>query len=269
MQIAGGISGLVPVGTTGESPSLSSEETTLVISTVIDQAHGRVPVIAGAGSNNTEKAIQQSEIAAELGANGTLQVVPYYNKPTQVGLIKHFTAIADAVDLPMVLYNVPGRTGTTLSNESILTLAAHPRIAAVKVACGNIPSIMDLIAHMPEDFDVLSGDDNLAYPIMTLGGTGVISVASNLFPALVSKMVDACLSGEWQTARELHYRLLPFFKSLFVESNPIPIKSAMAMRGYIRENYRLPLCQISVEHRQELKQIIDRCENPQPTAASV
>jgi 4-hydroxy-tetrahydrodipicolinate synthase len=169
----------------------------------------------------------------------------------------------------MVLYNVPGRTGTTLSNESILTLAAHPRIAAVKVACGNIPSIMDLIAHMPEDFDVLSGDDNLAYPIMTLGGTGVISVASNLFPALVSKMVDACLSGEWQTARELHYRLLPFFKSLFVESNPIPIKSAMAMRGYIRENYRLPLCQISVEHRQELKQIIDRCENPQPTAASV
>lgn len=269
MQIEGGAAGLVPVGTTGECPTLTPDETRLVIATVVDQAKGRVPVIAGAGANSTEKAIHQSRVAAELGADGTLQVVPYYNKPTQAGLIEHFTAIADAVDLPMVLYNVPGRTGVALQNESILTLAAHRRIAAVKVACGNIPGIMDLIAQMPEDFDVLSGDDNLVYPIMILGGSGVISVASNLYPGLVADMVNACLSGKWVEARELHYRLLPFFKSLFMESNPIPIKAAMAMKGYLGENYRLPLCRISVEHRRELQRIIEQCENPQPAAAQV
>jgi len=267
-QISGGVAGLVPVGTTGESPTLTREETQLVIRTVVDQVNGRVPVIAGAGANSTEKAIEQVISAAELGVNATLQVVPYYNKPTQAGLIEHFSMIAEAADLPMVLYNVPGRTGVALQNESILTLAKNPRIAAVKVACGNIPGIMDLISQVPDDFTVLSGDDNLTFPIMTLGGHGVISVASNLYPQLVSQMVSRCLSQDWEKAREIHYRMLPFFKSLFLESNPIPIKAAMAMKGYIKEFYRLPLCGLSTEHRRELERIIEECEHPELISAA-
>jgi len=266
-QIKAGVTGLVPVGTTGECPTLTSDEKKLVISTVVHQADGRVPVIAGAGGNNTKEAVFQSRIAAELGADATLQVVPYYNKPTQQGLIEHFTAIADSVDLPVVLYNVPGRTGVSLANESILKLSQHPRIVAVKVACGNIPNIMDLISKKHEDFDVLSGDDNLVYPIMLLGGSGVISVASNLYPRQISDMVKACFNNEREKARQLHYRLLPFFKSLFIESNPIPIKAAMAMKGYIQENYRLPLCALTYEHRKELERIIEVCESEEQVGA--
>lgn len=267
LQIAAGVAGLVPVGTTGECPTLAAEETELVIETVVRQAGGRVPVIAGAGANSTEKAIHLSERAKALGAAATLQVVPYYNKPTQTGLIEHFSAIADAVDLPMILYNVPGRTGTALENGSILALAAHERIVAVKEACGSIPHIMDLINSAPEGFEVLSGDDNLVYPIMLLGGSGVISVASNLLPELMVEMVGAALEGNWNRAKAIHYRLLPFFKSLFMESNPIPIKAAMAMKGLIAEKYRLPLCCLSDDHRRELSGILDRIEKPEKTAA--
>lgn len=267
LQIAAGVAGLVPVGTTGECPTLSGEETELVIGTVVRKAAGRVPVIAGAGANSTEKAIHLSERAKALGATATLQVVPYYNKPTQTGLIEHFRAIADAVDLPMILYNVPGRTGTALENSSILALGEHERIVAVKEACGSIPHIMDLINNSPEGFEVLSGDDNLVYPIMLLGGSGVISVASNLLPELMVEMVTAALEGKWNQAKMIHYRLLPFFKSLFMESNPIPIKAAMAMKGLITEKYRLPLCCLSDEHRRELAGILDAIENPEKTAA--
>lgn len=256
LQVAAGVAGLVPVGTTGESPTLTTNEMELVIDTVVQQAAGRLPVIAGAGANSTEKAIHQTRRAKELGAQGTLQVVPYYNKPTQTGLKAHFTAIADAVDLQMVLYNVPGRTGTSLDNETILALAGHPRIVAVKVACGNIPHIMDLIYNAPKGFDVLSGDDNLVYPIMFLGGSGVVSVASNLFPREMTEMVGASLEGRWGEAKRIHYQLLPFFKSLFMESNPIPIKAAMAIRGLINEKYRSPLCCLSDEHRRDLHEIL-------------
>lgn len=260
MQIAGGVAGLVPVGTTAESPTLSSEETRNIIAIVVKQVDGRVPVIAGAGSNSTEKAIEQTKIVAELGADASLQVVPYYNKPTQEGLIKHFTSIADAVDLPVILYEVPGRSAVSLSNSSTNFLAEHPGIVGIKVASGDISFIMDLIAGSPDEFDILSGDDNLAYPLMSLGGSGVISVAANLYPKLTVRLVDACIKENWKEARDLHYRLLPVFRSMFIESNPIPVKAAMAMKGYILEQYRLPLCEMSSENRIKLEKIITEFE---------
>ncbi len=261
IQIAGGVAGLVPVGTTAESPTLSSEETRNIIATVVKQVDGRVPIIAGAGSNSTKKAIEQTRIVAELGADASLQVVPYYNKPTQEGLIKHFTSIADAVDLPVILYEVPGRSAVSLNNSSINFLAKHPGIVGVKVASGDISSIMDLISSSPDGFDVLSGDDNLAFPLMALGGSGVISVAANLYPELTVRLVDACIKENWNEARDLHYRLLPVFRSMFIESNPIPVKAAMAMKGYILEQYRLPLCKMSSENRSKLQQIITEFED--------
>ena len=260
MQIAGGVAGLVPVGTTAESPTLSSEETKVIIATVVKQVDGRVPIIAGAGSNSTEKAIEQTKIVAALGVDASLQVVPYYNKPTQEGLIRHFTSIADAVDLPVILYEVPGRSAVSLNNSSINFLAKHPGIVGIKVASGDISSIMDLISSSPDGFDILSGDDNLAYPLMILGGSGLISVAANLYPKLTVDLVDACIKGNWKEARELHYRLLPVFRSMFIESNPIPVKAAMAMKGYILEQYRLPLCKMSSKNRSELEKIITEFE---------
>ncbi len=255
-QIASGIAGLVPIGTTGESPTLSPNEISNVIRIVVEQTAGRVPVIAGAGANCTEKAIRQAEVAEDLGADATLQVVPYYNKPSQEGLYEHFIAIANAVDIPMVLYDVPGRTGVALENHTILELTKHPRIVAVKAASGNIQGIMDLLAQVPQGFDILSGDDNLSFPIIALGGSGVISVASNLFPKEIVDMVDACLSFRWEEGRKLHYRMLPFFKALFLESNPIPIKAAMALKGLILDTYRLPLRRISPEHRLEIERVL-------------
>lgn len=261
MQIDGGVAGLVPVGTTAESPTLTSDEIKIIIETVVKQVNGRVPVIAGAGANSTEKAIEQTRIVAELGVDASLQVVPYYNKPTQVGLIRHFTAIADAVDLPVILYEVPGRSAVSLNNSSINFLAKHPGIVGVKVASGDISSIMDLISSSPDGFDILSGDDNLAFPLMTLGGSGLISVAANLYPKLTVDLLDACIKGNWKEARDLHYRLLPVFRSMFIESNPIPIKAAMAMKGYILEQYRLPLCEMSSVNRIKLEKIITEFEN--------
>ena len=260
MQIAAGVAGLVPVGTTAESPTLSSDETKKIISLVVKQGDGRVPIIAGAGSNSTEKAIEQTRKVAEYGADASLQVVPYYNKPTQEGLIKHFTAIADAVDLPVILYEVPGRSAISLDNSSIIKLAQHSGIVGVKVASGNVSSIMDLIASRPEGFSVLSGDDNLAYPLMALGGSGLISVASNLYPKLTVELVDACIKENWKEARDIHYKLLPMFRSMFIESNPIPVKAAMAMKGYILEQYRLPLCKMASANRTKLQQIITEFE---------
>jgi len=252
-QIEGGVSGLVPVGTTGESPTLDGDECKRVIRIVVEQARGRVPVIAGAGSNSTSEAIHYAKDAREAGANATLQVAPYYNKPTTQGFLGHFRAIADAVDLPIVVYNIPGRTGKNIDNPTMLDLAQHRNIVAVKEASGDIGQIMELIAKKPSRFTVLSGDDNLVFPIMALGGMGVISVASNLVPQQMSRFVGAALKGDWDAARKMHYELLPLFKAIFIETNPIPIKAALAMKGMIAETYRLPMCAMTAKNRESLQ----------------
>jgi 4-hydroxy-tetrahydrodipicolinate synthase len=252
-QVEGGVSGLVPVGTTGESPTLDGDECSRVIRIVVNQAKGSVPVIAGAGSNSTSEAIHYARDAKDAGAAATLQVAPYYNKPTSQGFLGHFRAIADAVDLPMIVYNIPGRTGKNIDNPTMLELAQHRNIVAVKEASGDIGQIMDLIAKKPDGFTVLSGDDNLAFPIMALGGMGVISVASNLVPAQMSRFVSAALKGDWNAARKMHYELLPLFKAIFIETNPIPIKAALAMKGMIVERYRLPMCPMDPKNRESLE----------------
>jgi 4-hydroxy-tetrahydrodipicolinate synthase len=255
-QIEEGIDGLVPVGTTGESPTLGAEETEAVIRITVEQARGRVPVIAGAGSNSTDKAIHLAAAAKKLGATASLQVAPYYNKPTAEGFYRHFTAIADAVDLPMVVYNIPGRTGKNIENSTMLRLAGHRNIVAVKEASGDVSQMMNLIAQKPAAFAVLSGDDNLAFPLIALGGKGVISVASNLVPGRMKEMVSAALQGKWDKARELHYKLLPLFKAIFIETNPIPIKAALAMKGLMKEVYRLPMCPLAEENRKTLAGVL-------------
>jgi 4-hydroxy-tetrahydrodipicolinate synthase len=255
-QIEEGIDGLVPVGTTGENPTLGGEETEAVIRITVEQARRRVPVIAGAGSNSTDKAIHLAQAAKRLGADATLQVAPYYNKPTAEGFYRHFSAIAEAVDLPMVIYNIPGRTGKNIENPTMLKLAAHRNIVGVKEASGDIAQMMNLIAQKPASFTVLSGDDNLAFPLIALGGKGVISVASNLVPGRMKEMVGAALRGQWDQARELHYRLLPLFKAIFIETNPIPIKAALAMKGMMKEVYRLPMCPMGEENRKTLAGVL-------------
>jgi 4-hydroxy-tetrahydrodipicolinate synthase len=255
-QVAGGVSGLVPVGTTGESPTLDGAECRDVIRIVVEEARGRVPVIAGAGSNCTSEAIHYAADAKAVGAQATLQVAPYYNKPTPDGFIGHFTAIADAVDLPLIIYNIPGRTGKNIDNATMLELAKHPRIAAVKEASGDINQVMDLVAARPKDFAVLSGDDNLTLPIMALGGEGVISVASNVVPDRIVAFVKAAIAGDWQAARRMHYELLPLFRALFIETNPIPVKAAMAIRGTMEEVYRLPMCPMAPKNREKLAAVL-------------
>lgn len=252
-QVEGGVSGLVPVGTTGESPTLDGDECKRVIRVVVEQSRGRLPVIAGAGSNSTAEAVHYARDAKEAGADATLQVAPYYNKPTSQGFLGHFRAIADAVDLPLIVYNIPGRTGKNIDNPTMLELAKHRNIVGVKEASGDIGQIMDLISHKPADFTVLSGDDNLVFPIMALGGAGVISVASNLLPKEMSRLVGAALKGDWGTAKKLHYELLPLFKAIFIETNPIPIKAALAMKGMITESYRLPMCSMAAKNRESLQ----------------
>lgn len=255
-QIDAGINGLVPVGTTGESPTVSHEENLTVIQIVVDQANGRVPVIAGTGSNSTAEAIQMTRKAKEIGADASLQVAPYYNKPNQDGLYRHFTAIGDAVDLPMVVYNIPGRTGKNIETETLIRLAEHPNVVAVKEASGNIAQIMEVAARKPEDFALLSGDDNLAFSVVALGGSGVVSVASNAAPDQVGKMIKLGLDGKLEKARAEHYRLLPLFKMVFFDTNPIPIKYAMSLLEYCEEVYRLPLCELSQENKENVKRVL-------------
>ncbi len=251
-QVEGGVQGLVPIGTTGESPTLDGEECKRVIQVVVEQARGRVPVIAGAGSNSTREAVEYARDAKSVGADATLQVAPYYNKPTNQGFLGHFRAVADAVDLPLVVYNIAARTGRNIDNPTMLELAKHRNIVAVKEASGDFGQIMDLIANKPSGFSVLSGDDNIVFPIMALGGRGVISVASNLVPDRMVKLVSAALKGDWDGARRTHYELLPLFKALFLETNPIPIKAAMAMKGMMTESYRLPMCAMALKNREAL-----------------
>jgi 4-hydroxy-tetrahydrodipicolinate synthase len=256
LQIAGGVTGLVPMGTTGESPTVDHREHTDVIRIVIEQARGRVPVIAGTGSNSTQEAIDLTVQAKKLGATATLQVSPYYNKPTQEGLYRHFAKVADQGGLPVIVYNIPGRTGVTVENETMLRLAAHGNIVAVKEATGNMPLVLDFMRQKPAGFDVLSGDDNITFPLICLGGTGVVSVASNLTPAPLVEMVAAALKGDVEKARKLHNRLYPLFRVLFVETNPIPVKAAMALKGMLKATYRLPLCPLSRQHQAELEAVL-------------
>ncbi|MCL1818749.1 MAG: 4-hydroxy-tetrahydrodipicolinate synthase [Spirochaetaceae bacterium] len=252
-QISEGISGLVPVGTTGESPTVSHDENVAVVQIVVEQAKGRVPVIAGTGSNSTAEAIAMTQRARDIGANGTLQVTPYYNKPSQEGLYRHFTAIADAAGLPMVVYNIAGRTAKNIENPTMLRLAQHPKIVAVKEASGDMAQVMDLCRTKPADFDILSGDDNLGLPIIALGGTGIISVASNIIPRQMETLVKLCREGKMEEARELHYRLLPFFKNLFIDTNPMPVKYAASLLGRCAEVYRLPMCEMNDAHKATMK----------------
>lgn len=249
-QVAGGVAGLVPVGTTGESPTLNMEEHMQVIAHVIKVANRRCTIIAGTGANSTAEAVELTREAAKLGADATLQVTPYYNKPTSEGLYRHFMTVADQGGLPVVLYNVPGRTSREIDLKTVVRLAKDPRMIAVKEAGGSA----DRVSQIKDacGITVLSGDDSLTLPMMALGATGVISVVSNVMPKEVSELCRLALAGDFAGARALHYRLYPLFRDLFVETNPVPVKAALAMLGKIREEYRLPLCEISDANRKVL-----------------
>ena len=256
-QIKNGVEALIPVGTTGESPTLTYKEHYRVFDIVIDQANGRAKIFAGTGSNSTEEAIEQSKHAKKAGADAALVVGPYYNKPTQDGYFQHYRAIADAVDIPIIVYNVPGRTGGNIEASTILKMAAEiPAIMAVKEASGNMAQIMEIARNKPRGFSLLSGDDALTLPMMSLGGDGCISVVANETPKDFSDMVRFCLKGQWDMALSLHNKLLPLMNMNFVEANPIPVKAALAMMGLIEEVYRLPLVPIGDKNREKLKTVL-------------
>ncbi len=256
-QLAGGVKLLVPCGTTGESATMTEEEDQHVIKRAIELARDRARVIAGTGSNSTASAVENSKIAKDLGADAVLVVAPYYNKPTQQGLYAHFRAVAEAVDLPIVIYNVPGRTSCNISAATTLRLARDfPNIVAVKEASGNLSQIMEILRDRPDGFRILSGDDALTFPMMALGADGLISVAANEAPELMARMVELALAEKWTEARELHYRLLPLMEVNFIESSPGPVKAALAMMNLIGENFRLPLVPIEEKSRVRLREVI-------------
>jgi 4-hydroxy-tetrahydrodipicolinate synthase len=258
-QINGGVKLLVPCGTTGESATMTEEEDRQVIKQTINLSKERARVIAGAGSNSTAVAIENSKAAQSLGADAVLQVAPFYNKPTQQGLYAHFRAIADAVpDLPIVIYNVPGRTSCNIAADTTLRLARDcENIVAVKEASGNLSQIMEILRDRPEGFRVLSGDDAITLPMIALGADGLISVASNEAPQMMSRMVDLALDSNWNEARELHYRLLALMEVNFIESSPGPVKAALAMMKLIGENFRLPLVPIQEKSRARVREVLD------------
>jgi 4-hydroxy-tetrahydrodipicolinate synthase len=258
-QISGKVEALVPVGSTGEGATLSPEEQGTVIGMVVDQARGRVPVIAGAGSNATAMAVALARRARENGADAILSVAPFYNKPTQNGIFEHFSRIADAVEIPMVVYNVPGRTASNIEAQTTLRLAEEISfIAGVKEASGNIAQITEILHHRPRNFGVWSGDDNLTLPLVALGADGIISVVSNEVPKVFSDMVRYCLKGKMENAREIHYRLNDLMRVNFLEPNPIPVKAALAMMGLMEENVRLPLTPISPDVRSRLQDVLKK-----------
>jgi 4-hydroxy-tetrahydrodipicolinate synthase len=257
-QIANGVRLLVPCGTTGESATMTEEEDQRVIKIAVEAARGRARVIAGTGSNSTALTIEYSLSARQLGADAALVVAPYYNKPTQEGLYAHYAAVAEALeDLPIVLYNVPGRTGSNIAAQTALRLAREfENIVAVKEASGDLAQIMALLRGRPENFRVLSGDDALTFALLALGADGLISVAANEAPALMSQMVNLALNGEWETARALHYRLLPLMEANFIESSPGPVKAALAAMRLIEENFRLPLVPVQEQTRARMRETL-------------
>lgn len=256
-QVRGGVSAIVPCGSTGEAATMDDEEKRLVIETVVKTARKRVPVIAGAGSNYTKKAIEQSKIAKEAGADALLHVTPYYNKPTPKGLLAHFKAVADAVDMPIILYNVPGRTGSNVTAETTLKIAKEvPQVVGVKEASGNITQMMDIIKGASKKFSILSGDDAFTFPLMSLGGHGVISVVSNEIPKEMSALTKAALEGNWDKARKIHFEWLDLMNANFIETNPQPVKTALALMGKIKEVFRLPLVSMEEKNKEKLKAVL-------------
>ena len=252
-HIKNGTDVLVPCGTTGESPTLSHDEHRRVIELAIQTANKRIPVVAGTGSNSTAEAIDLTRFAKNAGADGALVVLPYYNKPTQQGLIAHCRAIADAVELPLILYNIPGRTGINMLPETLAALADHPNIVGMKEATGNLEQMTHDIVLCGAKLSFLSGDDTLTLPLMAVGGKGVISVVANIVPRDVADLTRAFLSGDWKRARDIHLKLFPLCQAMFLETNPIPVKTAMALMGMIGGELRMPLCPMSEANLSKLK----------------
>jgi len=253
-QINHGSSGIVPCGTTGESATLNFDEHESVIRIAIEQAKKRVPIIAGTGSNSTQEAIMLTQQAALAGADASLQVAPYYNRPTQRGLYEHFKAIAQSVKIPIILYNIAGRTGVNIEPETIARLAKDCKnIVAVKEASGSLDQMSRIKQLCPKEFDLISGDDGLTLPVLSIGGIGIISVVANIVPADVAGLVSAFTKGDFKKAKELHYKLLPLIKAVFLETNPIPIKTAMGLLGMCGAELRLPMCSMSEDNLGKLK----------------
>jgi 4-hydroxy-tetrahydrodipicolinate synthase len=257
-QIKGGVRLLVPCGTTGESATMTESEDQRVIALTVEVAKGNARVIAGAGSNSTAAAIDASKRARDIGADAVLQVAPFYNKPTQEGLYAHFRAIAEAIpETPIMVYNVPGRTSSNIAAETVLRLAKDcENIVAIKEASGNLTQIMKVLRERPANFNVLSGDDAVTLPLIALGAEGIVSVASNEVPDMMSRMTNFALDGKWSEARELHYRLLPLMEINFIESSPGPVKAAMTMMGLLEENFRLPLVPITDKSRGKVRAVL-------------
>ena len=252
-QIAAGVSGIVPVGTTGESPTLSCGERHHVTELAVERANGRCQVIAGTGSNSTREAIAHTKAAEEMGADGALLVAPYYNKPSQDGLFRHFEAIARETSLKLVLYNIPGRCAVDIAADTVVRLAEScPNIVAIKEASGSVDRVSELAVRLPNEFTILSGDDSLTLPFLAVGAVGVVSVVSNLFPAEVCRLVRFFLEGKTEEARQLHRKLFPLFKDIFIEPNPVPAKTALAWRGMMSNEVRLPLCEMTPKNAARL-----------------
>jgi 4-hydroxy-tetrahydrodipicolinate synthase len=255
-QLREGIDFLVPCGTTGETPTLEHEEYLEVIRVVVEEAGGKVPVIAGVGGNNTIKVAALAREVQELGVQGILSVAPYYNKPTQEGLYQHFKTIAESTSQPVILYNVPGRTGSNIEPATVARLATIPNIVGIKEASGSITQQMELLSLVGPDFRVLSGDDAFTFPLMALGGVGVISVASNEIPGAMTRLAHLLLEGKYSEARKLNAQLLPLMQANFIETSPIPVKAALAMMGLIEDVYRLPLVPMKPENRAKLERVL-------------
>jgi 4-hydroxy-tetrahydrodipicolinate synthase len=255
-QVEAGIHFLVPCGTTGEAPTLSAAERRRVVELVVDEVAGRVPVLAGAGGYDTREVIEAAKEMQSAGASGLLSVTPYYNKPTPDGLVRHYQAIAEATPLPIVVYNVPGRTGCNVDPATLARLTTIPHLVAVKEASGNMTQICEVMRAVPPEFIVLSGDDALTLPAMAVGARGIVSVASNELPAEMTQLVEAAEANDFTYAREIHTRLLPLMLANFAESNPIPVKCVMAQMGLLEESYRLPMVPPRAETRQKLARIL-------------
>ena len=256
LQIGAGVTGLVPCGSTGESATLSHAEHRRVVEIVVEAAAGRVPVVAGTGSNSTREAIELTRHAREAGADAALLLSPYYNKPTQQGIYEHYAAIARETDFPLIIYNIPGRTASNIAPETVARLAELEHVVGIKEACGNIDQIAHVVACCPPSFDVLSGDDSMTLPLLALGGRGCISTTSNVAPGPMCELVALFRAGNLEGARALHYKLLPLFDVLFCETNPIPVKAALHFMGRIADEIRLPLTPLSDANRERLQVVL-------------
>jgi 4-hydroxy-tetrahydrodipicolinate synthase len=266
-QIDAGIHFLCPCGTTGENPTLTDDERRRIVEILVDEAKGAVPILAGAGGYDTKDVIHLAALMQKAGAAGLLSVTPYYNKPTQEGLYQHYKAIAESTTLPIVVYNVPGRTGVNVEPATLARLAPIPNIVGVKEASGNVTQMCEIVRAVPNDFLVLSGDDALTLPLMAIGGRGIISVASNEIPAEMVQMVEAAERGDFATARQTHQRILPLMLGNFIEANPVPVKAAMAAMGLLEEQYRLPMCSPKPESREKLTKILKELNLLKPAFA--